>query len=150
MDSAFVTEARIEFRYFVVRAISRGGDLVIYFTALFVWGLEYLVHAFVISLLFNYCADFWGQKLWAFREKDKSLRMLTREFVQYIGARLFFASLASVFFLLVRLFFDLHWLTAAAITICIFWPLAYPFYRWVFTGKSVKEFFSSLMNEEKK
>ena len=138
MDSDIAQEARRMKRYFIIRVISRGGDVIIYAVLLLIWGIEWLIPAFIISGIFDYTLDFFGQKLWAFEEKDRRLVKLLREFGFYLLIRGGNLLCAGGLWLLLHEVFGVPILTTSLIVIVVFWTLSFGFYRWLFAG-SIKD-----------
>lgn len=134
MDTTVALEVKRARRYFVIRLISRIGDLAIYASLLLTLGMEWLIPAFAVSSVFNYTLDFWGQKLWTFEEKDLRIKKLLPEFGFYILIRggNALGALSTWFILHVTL--EVSIVTTTIIIIMVFWTISFPLYRWLYVG----------------
>ncbi len=138
MEANVALEAKRAKRYFVIRLISRIGDVAIYASLLLLLGIEWLIPAFVISSIFNYTVDFWGQKLWTFEEKDRRLQKLLPEFGFYILIRGGNAFGALSTWYVLHMVLGVSLVTTTIITIMVFWTISFPLYRWLYVG-SIKD-----------
>lgn len=138
MEPDVALEAKRAKRYFVIRIISRVGDVLIYASLLLLLGMEWLIPAFAISSIFNYTVDFWGQKLWTFEEKDKRIGKLLPEFGFYILIRGGNALGALSTWYVLHKLLGVSLVTTIIITIMVFWTISFPLYRLLYVG-SIKD-----------
>ena len=134
MDPNVAQESHRVSRYLIVRIVSRGGDVGIFFTLLWLWGTEWLIPAFSVSAAFNYLTDFIGQKCWAFKSPDRRPMELLREFGLYIVVRGGNIAAAAGLFGLLYGLLGFRWWTAMTVVVIVFWTLVFGLYRWLFTG----------------
>ncbi len=134
MDKDVKVEGRRAGRYTIVRVVSRSADVGTFVTLLWLWGVEWFVPAFAISASLNWMIDFWGQKLWAFENHDKTWQKLLREFGLYAALRLANMVAAVSCWGLLYSVIGLRWWTAALITAPIFWATWFTLSRWLFYG----------------
>lgn len=138
MRTNIALEAKRAKRYFIIRIISRVGDVFIYASLLLLLGMEWLIPAFAISSIFNYTVDFWGQKLWTFEGRDQRIGKLLPEFGFYILIRGGNALGAVSTWYVMHMILGVSLVTTTIITIMIFWTISFPLYRWLYLG-SIKD-----------
>jgi putative flippase GtrA len=116
-------------KYLVVRIGSRTVDLATFIAILMAFGQEFFVSAFILSGLLDYLLDFWGQKLWVFRDYSKSINALWKEFARYFGIRLTFGLTLLGIHHSLQVYLGMSLLYATLLLICIFWPIMFFLYR---------------------
>lgn len=126
-------DARI--RFLVIRAISRGGDFVIYFSLLGIYGMDFLPYAFGIAIIFHYTMDFFGQKFWVFKNPIVWSWRLILDLYPYLLIRAAIVGfILALIYILVN-HFKLPLIIAGAIVGCTSLIVSFFMYRFVFTGK---------------
>lgn len=122
-------------RYLIIRIASRGGDIVIYMSILYIYGLDSLPYAFTISALYDYTLDFFGQKLWTFGNRFEFSWGIAKEFGVYLLVRGGILVLAGICYYIMTTHLGLKMVAALAVTFVIFLPVAFIYYRKIFLRK---------------
>lgn len=104
MEADLKSESGRASRYLAVRYTGKGLNWST--TLALVWWLGeiWMWYIFAVTILIEYCFDFWTQKLWAFRDPREGLRVLLMQFRFYLLVRASIAALtgAVVYLILTR------------------------------------------------
>lgn len=114
-------------RYFIIRVVSRGVDLLVYAGMILYFGLETIIFAFLFSEALDYIIDFWGQKVWVFKEEVTYYTWL--EFGKYIGLRTTMALIIIGFFYFLNKILEVSLTQTIVITIVFVWPIVFWVYK---------------------
>lgn len=134
--SAVLDEGKRATRYTIVVWVSRGVDLSSFAFLLWLWGKESLMPAFVLSSMANWVLDFCGQKFWAFKDPDRTLKDLAKEAGLYVMVRgINIAAAAGAYYLLYNVL-GFSIVNTLIIVMPIFWATKFAMFRlFVFTPK---------------
>jgi putative flippase GtrA len=134
MEADLKSESGRASRYLAVRYTGKGLNWST--TLALVWWLGeiWMWYIFAVTILIEYCFDFWTQKLWAFRDPREGLRVLLMQFRFYLLVRASIAALTGAVVYLILTALPIAPVAALVCAMLIVWPLSFAICRKLFFG----------------
>ena len=123
-------------RNLIVRGVSRGGDYTISVSLITIYGETWFIAAVILGASFNGLSDYFGQKLWAFKQSSVRKQRLFKELLPYLLLRGCLALIGFAWLALMFFWLDVPYYLSALIVTGGLWILSYKVSKVLFTGSS--------------
>lgn len=132
--------ARSVRRYSIVRAVSRGGDLIISSAFEAVFGGSWLWYLTALSVggIFNVITDYIGQKYWVNESETNRAGFTLEETSRYTFVRLFYLPIGLFSHAALYQFAGVSFILSSIIVSTMLWAISYRNTRGVFSSRSTR------------
>lgn len=127
-------------RYFIVRSISRGGDIIISYTFETQYGGTGLIYLIALGLggIWNIGIDYPGQKFWVNKGRPQEEWITLSEAGRYTFLRIFYIPLSLAVHAFLYKGLEVPFIASSLITSLFLWVITYKNSRGVFSPKSTR------------